>query len=85
MRRKVLVVIVLSTAVNATLVAAFGFTVHNEECDVSARGLVVWSDNRGQLGLPRDQWVRVEPGPKDAVLPPCRVGTKPGQPEFRPV
>ena len=57
----------------------------DDGCDVSARGLVVWTDNHGQMGVPRGQWVTLERAPKGADLPPCRLGTKPDPRGFRPV
>ena len=84
MKRRFLTVIVLSTVVNAVLVAVLGFK-RSDGCDASARGLVTWSDNRGELGLPRGEWVTVEPAPEDAELPPCRLGRRPVQEGFRPV
>lgn len=85
MRRRFLIVITLSAVVNLALAAVLGFKQSNSDCDVSARGLIAWSDNRGQLGLPRGQWVTLEPAPEDADLPPCRLGTKPDQKGFRAV
>lgn len=87
MRRKILAWIFLSAAVNLILIAVLGFKPHGEGCDVSARGLAVWSDNRGQLGLPRGEWVTLDTAPESADLPPCRMGSKKktDHGEFRPV
>ena len=79
--------VLLSTVVNATLLLAFGFNGNQGECDVTARGAVVWSQSDRMGVVDPGRWVTVEAPPAGADLPPCRTGSKKKsyEGEFRPV
>ena len=70
MRRVVYVIVGIVTVNVALMVTMYVHLRQEDRCDTSARGLVIWNEER-------DAWITVSAPEEPSDLPPCRglVGT----------
>ena len=66
MRRRILYAVMSIMTVNLVLMGAMFVHMRNEDrCDVTARGLVVWDDDR-------DAWIHLQSPREPTDLAPCK-------------